>query len=136
LRRTIDSTSTEPMSDGEQYPGITHESSAGVLTDLASVEHEAIGIPPATEEKKSFLDGNAPTRAESDSGQLVMAPSSPSAEIKADKTNSGQQQGDHQKHQQNEQQKTKKGNGVPPPPTPPSVQWPDVDRYGNPKRTY
>jgi hypothetical protein len=102
LRRTIDSTSTEPMSDGEQYPGITHESSACVLTELAPVEHEAIGIHPAAEEKKSFLDGNAPTRAESG---LVMAPSSQSAEMKADKTNSGQQQGHHQKNQQDQRQK-------------------------------
>jgi Virulence-associated protein E len=137
LRRTIDlNTSTQATSDGEQYGGTTDESSAGVLTDLAPVGHEAIGIHPAAEEKKSFLDGNAPTRAESDSGRLVMAPSSQRAEINANNTNSGQQEGDQQKNQQDQQQKTKNGHGIPPPPIPPSVQWPDVDKFGNPKRTY
>jgi hypothetical protein len=136
LRRTIDSnTSARAMSGGEQYAGTPHESSAGVLTDMAPVEHEAIGIRLASEKQKSFLDGNALTSAESDSGRLVMTPSSQSAETKADKTNSGQQQGDHQKNQQDQGQKTKNDNGVPPP-IPPSVRWPDVDKHGNPKRTY
>jgi predicted P-loop ATPase len=66
----------------------------------------------------------------------VTAPSSQSAEMKADKTNSGQQQGDHQKKQQNHREKTKNGNDIPAPPIPPSVQWPDLDKRGNPKRTY
>jgi hypothetical protein len=137
LRRTIDSnTSTRAMPDREQYADTTDESSAGVATNLALIEDEVIEIHAAAEDQKPLFDENAPSAAEGDSGPAVTAPSSQSAEMEADKTNSGQQQDDHQENQQNQRQKTKSGNGTPPPPVPPSVQWPDLDKRGNPKRTY
>jgi hypothetical protein len=137
LRRTIDSnTSTRAMPDREQYADTTNEFSAGVATNLALIEDEVIEIHAAAEDQKPLFDENAPSAAEGDSGPAVTAPSSQSAEMEADKANSGQQQDDHQENQQNQRQKTKSGNGTPPPPVPPSVQWPDLDKRGNPKRTY